>query len=212
MRITKDRETRRAELISTAIALFLEKGYEAAMVSDIVKRVGVAQGTFYYYFKTKEDVLDAALERLLQEGVDRVARLASDDCQTASVRLEGLFRILFSPRGSIEVDPRYRGLLQDTAVHARMEAVRLRMLLGVLSNLVCDGIRYGEFRRLRFPSDTAELALRGAAGFMREQQCQAVPLAAMEARLDALAEFMENLLGLPENTLDFKDRVIRIRA
>ncbi len=209
MRITKDRETRRAEIIGTAIALFLEKGYADTMVSDIVKRVGVAQGTFYYYFRTKEDVLDAALEQLLREGVERVARLAADDCQTASVRLEGLFRMLFSPRGSIEVDARYRGLLQDQSVHARMEAVRFRMLHGVLSDLIGAGIRYGEFRRLRFPSEAAEIALKGASAFMRERH---MPLVAADTMLDALAEFMENLLGMPEGALNFKDRVIRIRA
>ena len=212
MRITKDRETRRAELISAAITLFLEKGYEATMVSDIVRRVSVAQGTFYYYFKTKEDVLDAALQKLLQEGVDRVVRLATDDCQTASVRLEGLFRMLFSPRGSIEVDPRYSGLLRESAVHAHMEDVRFCMLRGVLAELIDAGTRYGEFRRLRYPGETAEIALRGASAFMREHRGQMKSPAAVDAMLDALAEFMENLLGLPEGALDFRDRVIRIRA
>lgn len=211
MRITKDRETRRAELVNTAICLFLEKGYDSTMVSDIVRQVGVAQGTFYYYFKTKEDVLDAALEKLLQEGVDRVARLAADDYQTASVRLEGFFRMLFSPRGSIEVDPRLSGLMQNPVVHTRMEQVRFRMLHGVLADLINAGIGYGEFRRMRFPGELAEIALRGASAFMGERR-NGMPFAASETMMDALAECMENFLGLPNGTLDFRDRIIRIRA
>jgi AcrR family transcriptional regulator len=51
MRVTKDPEIRRKELMDAAEKLFLEHGYEETAVSDIVKKTGVAQGTFYYYFK-----------------------------------------------------------------------------------------------------------------------------------------------------------------
>jgi AcrR family transcriptional regulator len=43
------------KLIDAAIKVFSEKGYFNARVSDIVKEAGVAQGTFYIYFKSKED-------------------------------------------------------------------------------------------------------------------------------------------------------------
>jgi AcrR family transcriptional regulator len=59
MRVTKDPEIRRKELMDVAEELFLENGYEETAVSDIVKKAGVAQGTFYYYFKSKETKLDA---------------------------------------------------------------------------------------------------------------------------------------------------------
>jgi AcrR family transcriptional regulator len=192
--------------------LFLEKGYEETMVSDIVKSVGVAQGTFYYYFQTKESVLDAALEKMLQDGVDRVARLAADEYQSPTQRLEGLFRMLFSPRGSIEVSSRYSQFLQNTGVHARMETVRFKMLHHVLTNLIEAGIQCAEFRALRFPGELAEIALRGVSSFMHDrQELLAAPIA-IDATMDALAECMENLLGLPANTLDFKDKVIRRHA
>ena len=43
----KDPETRRSELINAAEELFLANGYEETAVSDIVRKIGVAQGTFY---------------------------------------------------------------------------------------------------------------------------------------------------------------------
>lgn len=212
MRITKDRETRRAELIEAATELFLERGYEPTMVSDIVKHVGVAQGTFYYYFKTKEAVLDASLEHILREGADRVARLAEDGTQPALQRVEGFFRTLFSPRGSIEVSPRYARLLQDPAVQGRLEIVRMNLLRPVLHALIEEGAEEGAFAALRFPGEIAEIALRGAEGFMHgRREIVVAPLGA-DATMDALAEFMEKLLGLPDGTLDFKDRVIRRHA
>lgn len=209
MRITKDRETRKAELVDASMALFLEKGYESTMVSDIVKRVGVAQGTFYYYFETKQDVLDAALEKMLQEGVDRVARLAADEYQSAVQRIDGLFRMLFSPRGSIEISSRYSHFLQDSAVHSRMEAVRFKMLRTVLRDLIESGVYSGEFTSIRFPGELAEMALYGASAFMNDRKELVQVAVGADATADALAEFMERLLGLSEGSLDFKDKVIR---
>lgn len=59
MRIRKDPEIRKKELLDAALELFSSVGYEKTMVVDIVKRAGVAKGTFFYYFPTKEAVLEA---------------------------------------------------------------------------------------------------------------------------------------------------------
>lgn len=209
MRITKDRETRKAELVDASIKLFLQKGYENTMVSDIVKHVGVAQGTFYYYFETKEDVLDAALERMLREGADRVASLAADAGQAPPLRLEGFFRMLFSPRGSIEVSSRYSRFMQDPAVRGRMEEVRFGMLHKALTDLLEAGTEAGSFASFKFPGEAAEIALRGAAAFMRGRKSILDAQLGADATMDALAEFMERLLGLPDNSLDFKDKIIK---
>lgn len=62
-RITKDPEVRQAELMDTAEELFISLGYQQTTVSTIVKKIGVAQGTFYYYFPSKEVVLEAIFAR-----------------------------------------------------------------------------------------------------------------------------------------------------
>ena len=209
MRISKDRQTRCAELEDAALALFLKKGYETAMVSDIVQTVGVAQGTFYYYFKTKEDMLDAVLVRLLQEGVTRAARLAADQTQPALQRLEGLFRMLFSPRGSIDANSQYSQFLTDPAVHTRMEEVRFHMLVPVIKALVDAGVALGEIKPIRYSDELTEIALQGASAFMHSRKAMMQEAMSADATLDALAEFMERLLGLADGRLDFKDKVIR---
>lgn len=67
MRIRKDPEVRQTELIDAALELFSSAGYEKTMVADIVKKVGVAKGTFFYYFPTKEAVLEAICMRWATE-------------------------------------------------------------------------------------------------------------------------------------------------
>lgn len=57
LRITKEPEVRKKEIMNAAKELFIEKGYEKTSVSDIVKKVDVAKGLFYYYFPKKETLL-----------------------------------------------------------------------------------------------------------------------------------------------------------
>lgn len=56
-------EQRRAQLIDTALGVFAEKGVDAATVKDLSEAAGVAPGLLYHYFRSKEDLLRAALER-----------------------------------------------------------------------------------------------------------------------------------------------------
>jgi TetR/AcrR family transcriptional regulator, transcriptional repressor for nem operon len=52
----------RERLVEAARELFLEKGYEATGVAEILRRAGVNSGSLYYFFKTKEDLLLAVLD------------------------------------------------------------------------------------------------------------------------------------------------------
>jgi AcrR family transcriptional regulator len=54
---TVSEPSRRRQLVATAKRLFLERGFAATSVSAIVREAGVAQGTFYLYFKSKQGLL-----------------------------------------------------------------------------------------------------------------------------------------------------------
>jgi len=58
-RIVKSPDERRSELVAAAQQLFYTKCHERTTVSDIVKAVGIAQGTFYYYFGSKQAILES---------------------------------------------------------------------------------------------------------------------------------------------------------
>ena len=62
MRISKEYDERKNEILDTAERLFHTKGYEKTTINDILKEVNIAKGTFYYYFKSKEEVMDALIE------------------------------------------------------------------------------------------------------------------------------------------------------
>ena len=67
MRIVKYREERKQEIIDTAKRLFLKYGTEQTSVSQLVREVGVAHGLFYYYFKSKEEVMASVLDQMIED-------------------------------------------------------------------------------------------------------------------------------------------------
>ncbi|MDF2964515.1 MAG: TetR family transcriptional regulator [Paenibacillus sp.] len=60
-------EEKKEGIIEAALKLFEEQGYHTTKVSDIVREAGVAQGTFYLYFKSKEDLFRSIAETCLEE-------------------------------------------------------------------------------------------------------------------------------------------------
>jgi len=61
-RTPQDPQIRINEILEAADQLFFTKGYHATTINDIAKKMGVAQGMLYYYFKSKEEVLEMLLE------------------------------------------------------------------------------------------------------------------------------------------------------
>lgn len=62
-----------------AYELFTEKGFADTAISDIVKKAGVAKGTFYTYFKNKEDLLERIILNKGMNVLDEAMRVTQDE-------------------------------------------------------------------------------------------------------------------------------------
>ncbi len=63
-RNVKNPEDRKLEIILTAEKLFSERAFKKTSIDAITQEMGVAKGTFYYYFKSKDAVLEAIVNRI----------------------------------------------------------------------------------------------------------------------------------------------------
>src|SRR5581483_3437213 len=98
MASNKNKKTdRRAELLNIAREIFAEKGFEATTISEIVARAGVAQGTFYWYFPSKNSLM-VALAKEMRHQIKRTllnSYSQSEDLQTMIEKsVTGAFRIM----------------------------------------------------------------------------------------------------------------------
>jgi len=67
VRITKKPAERRSEIVQAARRLFQSKEYDKTTMQDVMDDLGIAKGTIYYYFKSKEELLEAVIENIVDE-------------------------------------------------------------------------------------------------------------------------------------------------
>ena len=77
MRVVKEAEERREEILDAAEKLFAAKGFDNTSTGDILDAVGIARRTLYYPFKSKEEILDGVIGRItnrLMQDVGEIVR------------------------------------------------------------------------------------------------------------------------------------------
>ena len=80
-RIVKEEEyaLRRNEILDTARRLVYTKGYEQMTIQDILDALQISKGAFYHYFDSKQDLLEALIDRMIDEGVQVVAPILDEN-------------------------------------------------------------------------------------------------------------------------------------
>ena len=160
-RISKAPEERRQEIIDTAQRLFAERGFANCSVDLIIREMGVAKGTFYYYFRTKEDVLSAIADKTLDGILDMANAVADTPGLSAMDKMAALL-------GDTHIGD------EDTAAVADMlhlpgnrelhELTNVRTVLRlspILARIVEQGVAEGVFHTTR-PLETVQFLLTGA--------------------------------------------------
>jgi AcrR family transcriptional regulator len=102
-RIVKEHDVRKTEIIHAAEKLFAERGYDETPVEAIISEVGIAKGTFYHYFVSKEDLLDAIIFHIAEDLEEALAHVEYSE-QDPVLRMRLLFeefRILGEGKGKL---------------------------------------------------------------------------------------------------------------
>lgn len=86
-------KTTREEIIEKSIQVFRQQGYHKTSMSDLAAACGLQKGSFYHYFKNKEALMQAVLERLHQYYHKKVFSIAYEVDKSAAERFIALFKI-----------------------------------------------------------------------------------------------------------------------
>ena len=90
-RVSKGFDERLAEFLSTAQQFFMTKGYEQTSVNDIIDKMGGAKGTFYHYFKSKEELLEKLAEQFANQTLQKIRYVIQMDNLNAIEKLNKYF-------------------------------------------------------------------------------------------------------------------------
>jgi AcrR family transcriptional regulator len=155
-------ETRRADLIAAAREAFAHKGISGTTVSDIVKAAGVAQGTFYLYFETKHDVVNAMAEEMVDAMVDAIERSVTDEHVGAVAKFLA-FRDAILALANDAAGPEITAIYhrpENRAAHDRMAERITPRLVPLVESITRQGIAEGVFTA-QDPEVTAWFVLGG---------------------------------------------------
>lgn len=158
MRIVKDAEERRNEILDVAERLFCAKGFDNTSTNDILEEIGIARGTLYYHFKSKEDILDAMIERLTNQMLEKAAVIALDESIPV---LQRLTRTMLSLNvdnelGDLVMEQVHRP--QNALMHQKLENMLLGRVNKLITKIAEDGIKQG-IMHTDYPAEAVEMIM-----------------------------------------------------
>ena len=199
MRKVKEHDERKNEIIDTAQKLFSTKGYGQCSVNEILTEIGIAKGTFYHYFKSKEEVLDAIIERTTEIIISRAEAAATVKNLSP---LDKLMQIFVAIRIENEMDST---LLEEMhkAENALMHQKSLRsvvtQLTPILVKVIDEGNKTGIFHA-EFPKEYMQIFLASALTLLDEGIFQIEPTQ-QQLMFQALITLLSKMLNIESNLL-----------
>jgi AcrR family transcriptional regulator len=149
MRIVKKAEERKNEILDAADGLFGQKGFDGTSTNDILEKVGIARGTLYHHFKSKEDIMDALIDRYtvrLLEGAQVIAGDKSIPIVERIIRVVMALNISGSDEnGSSKEIMEHIHKPQNALMHQKIQKVIINGVPPILTGIIREGIEQGMF-------------------------------------------------------------------
>ena len=200
MRINKDYDERRSEILKAAMQLFGSKGYAKTTINDILKEVQIAKGTFYYYFKSKEEVLDAIIEEITNVAVLNVQMIINKQDLNPIEKLIRSIMALNVKTTENECILEELHAPENALMHQKSLKLMVEKIAPMLASIVEEGIQQGVFKK-KFTQELAELFL-AAALTITDQGIFEYTKEKEEKMVHMVLYVLEMLLGLEEGAFE----------
>jgi AcrR family transcriptional regulator len=145
MRVVKEAEERRNEILDAADKLFGQKGFDGTSTNDILEKVGIARGTLYYHFKSKEDIVDALIERYNVQLLGAAQEFAADKSIPVNERIIRVVMALNISGGSAKEIMEHIHKPQNALMHQKIQKVIINGVTPILTGIIREGIEQGMF-------------------------------------------------------------------
>jgi TetR/AcrR family fatty acid metabolism transcriptional regulator len=194
-----DRTDKRDALLRAAIDTFAARGFFNAQVADVARAAGVAAGTVYLYFRSKDDLLISIFERTMKEAIAD-GRQSVDRLTNPVERLREIARLHLGRLGRdralavvFQVE-----LRQSTKFMERFSSTQLREYLGIIRGVIADGQARRVFRAPISPTLAAKLFF-GALDEMATNWILSRRKYSLAAEADAIVDLFVGGLAQPRS-------------
>ncbi|MDM5247728.1 TetR/AcrR family transcriptional regulator [Lysinibacillus sp. G4S2] len=158
MKMRKEAEERRNEILDAADELFSQKGFDGTSTNDILEKVGIARGTLYYHFKSKEDIMDALIERYNVQILGAAKAIAADKSIPVNERIIRVVMALNISGGNSKEIIEHIHKPQNALMHQKIQKVVINGLPPILTEIIREGIEQGLFNT-PYPYECMEMVV-----------------------------------------------------
>lgn len=199
MRIVKDAKERRNEILDAAEELFGQKGFDKTSTNDILDKVKIARGTLYYHFKSKEEIMDALIERY-NDLLLSAAKMAAEDKQLSiNERIARVVMSLNINEGNGREIIEHIHKPQNALMHQKIQRVIINGVPEILTGIILEGIDKGEFNT-PYPYECMEMLVI-YLNTLLDQDMIELNETDRKKRLEAFFFHVERLLGVEQGSL-----------
>lgn len=130
-------------------------------VSDIAKKAGIGKGSVYYYFNSKNDIIEAVIERSYAIAIEKSKEMVSSPDLDAFTKMEILFRTCMEASSELkrqEESSSFIEIQQSALTHQKFVSFLVKSLKPILSDIIRQGNNEGTIS-CDYPEDIAEIVL-----------------------------------------------------
>ncbi len=199
MRVVKEAEERINEILDAADELFFQKGFDGTSTNDILDKVGIARGTLYHHFKSKEDIMDALIDRYKVRMLDAAQEIAADKSIPVVERIIQVVMALNISGGSSAEIMDHIHKPQNALMHQKIQRVIISGITPILAGMIGEGIEQGLFNT-PFPYECMEMVVIYANTVFDDDYME-MTNEELAARIHAFIFHIERMLGVKQGSL-----------
>ena len=187
--------------MDAAWELFDTKGYEETTVNEIIEKAGIAKGTFYYYFKSKDEVLNAVIERGFENQIQGLRHIVDDNSINA---IEKFKKILYENE---KMHSDHNGLIEylhkkeNVVMHQKSLIHSIKKYAPVISEIISQGISEKLFKT-EYQLELAEFLLVGM-NFLLDSSIFPWEKEEYLARMKSMEDVIETTLRAEKGSFSF---------
>ncbi|MGE7926451.1 TetR/AcrR family transcriptional regulator [Lysinibacillus xylanilyticus] len=195
----KEAMERRNEILDAADELFGQKGFDGTSTNDILEKVGIARGTLYYHFKSKEDIMDALIERYNTQILGSAKEIASNKNIPVHERIVRVVMALNISGGNGKEIIDHIHKPQNALMHQKIQKVIINGLPPILTEIIREGIEQGLFST-PYPYECMEMIVAYTNTVFDDDMVDLID-EERAARIPAFIFNVERLLGVESGSL-----------
>ncbi len=157
MRVIKDADQRKNEILDAAEHLFGTKGFDNTSTTDILNETGIARGTLYYHFKSKEELLDSMISRMTKRFVEKARKIAEQKEVPVLKRLTTMMLALNGNYSNFNQEILQQvHKPQNALMHQKMQNCLMSEINPLITILIREGTAQG-ICQTDYPEEAAEM-------------------------------------------------------